>query len=136
MPQFETYDAASASQGDGSDKVIISIDGVVRSISVEEMRKLSNTTEENPQTGTTYTLLTTDQNKVVRMTHASPKTVIIPSTSGFVLGVPIMVRNASAADITISPATGVTVNSESLVIGENVGYALVPIDADTWDIYT
>jgi sulfur transfer complex TusBCD TusB component (DsrH family) len=137
MPLLETgYSSATASTVDEDDKLVISQDGVTMSIVISELRKLNSVMTENAQSGTTYTLVAADQTKVVRLTNAGTKTITVPATSGFVIGVPVMVRNAGAGDATLAADTGVTINGASVTIEENTGYALVPRATDVWDIYS
>lgn len=62
----------------------------------------------NAQTGTTYTLLTTDNGKVVTCSNASAITVTVPSGLG--AGFNCMVIQKGAGQVTFS-ASGVTINN-------------------------
>src|SRR5688500_9211554 len=100
MPLIESgYSSATASTADTDDKFIISVDGSVKTISTAELKKLMGLVEEVAVAATTYTLLNTDQSKTVRASHADAKTFTVPPTSGFLIGCPIVIRNASATDI-------------------------------------
>lgn len=137
MPTIDNISTtATASTVDADDYWLISVDGTVSRISSTELRKVLNTTEEVAVTGATYTLLSTDQGKIVRATNVGAKTFTVPATSGLIIGLPIVVRNASAADITLVADTGVTLNASGLVIGENGSFALIPRATDEWDVYT
>ena len=70
----------------------------------------------NSQSGTTYTLASTDQYQVLVITsNASAKTVSIPTdaTTNFGIGTAITILNTGAADTTISAATPGTIRETS-----------------------
>jgi hypothetical protein len=135
MPVLENIASTTASTADTDDKFIISVDGSVKTISTSELKKLMSLSEEVEVAATTYTLLATDQTKVVRATHADAKTFTIPATSGFLIGCPIIIRNASATDITLVADTGVTANASTLTVEQNTGFVLIPRATDNWDVY-
>jgi len=65
----------------------------------------------NPQTGTTYTLASTDQYQVlIGMSNASAKTVYIPTdaTYNFPIGTAITILNTAATNVTVTATTSGT----------------------------
>lgn len=66
----------------------------------------------NAQTGTTYTLVLTDQSDIVEMNNASSNTLTIPlnSSVAFPTGTVITVLQTGAGQTTLAGAGGVTVN--------------------------
>jgi hypothetical protein len=134
MPTIDSYSGATASTVDTDDALIMSVDNVTFKVSIAELKKIINTIEEVAVAGTTYTLLATDQTKIVRATNASAKTFTVPPTSGFLIGASIIIRNASATDITLVAGTGVTLNGSDLTISQNNSLTVTPRATDNWDI--
>jgi hypothetical protein len=69
--------------------------------------QLFGITSVNVQTGTTYTVVTSDTGKLVTHTNASPVAVTLPiaTTPGFASGWHVHYQNRGAGTITITPAT-------------------------------
>jgi hypothetical protein len=134
MPTIDSYSGTTASSVDTDDALIMSVDNVTFKVSIAELKKIINTIEEVAVAGTTHTLLATDQTKIVRATNASAKTFTVPPTSGFLIGASIIIRNASATDITIVAGTGVTLNGSDLTISQNNSLTVTPRATDNWDI--
>jgi hypothetical protein len=134
MPTIDSYSAATASTVDTDDALIMSVDNVTFKVSIAELKKIINTIEEVAVSTDTYTLLATDQTKIVRATNAGAKTFTVPPTSGFLIGASIIIRNASATDITIVAGTGVTLNGSDLTISQNNSLTVTPRATDNWDI--
>lgn len=67
----------------------------------------------NQQTGTSYTLLLSDQNKLVEMSNAAANTVTVPlnSSVAFPLGAQLTVLQTGSGQTTIVATGGVTVNA-------------------------
>ena len=61
----------------------------------------------NAQTGTTYTIATTDTGKLLTFNNASPVAVSLPvaTTTGFTAGFSLDVHNYGAGTVTITPTT-------------------------------
>lgn len=68
----------------------------------------------NAQSGTTYTLVLSDANKLIECTNAAAITLTIPTNASvaFPLGTQIAIAQGGAGQITISPAGGVTLLSK------------------------
>lgn len=64
----------------------------------------------NAQTGTTYTLVDADANRVVSMNNASANTVTVPAGLSIEEGIGIIVLQIGAGATTITPAVGVNIN--------------------------
>jgi hypothetical protein len=98
----------------------------------------------NSQSGTTYTLASTDQYQVlVLTTNASAKTVSIPTdaTTNFAIGTAITVLNTGTADTTISATTPGTTTvtsaggtSASPKVGQHKAAVCIKTAANTWRV--
>lgn len=66
----------------------------------------------NAQSGTTYTLALTDTQSLIEITNSSAITVTVPTNSSvaFPIGSSITILQAGAGQITVTPASGVTLN--------------------------
>lgn len=95
---------------------------------------------ENAQTGTTYTLVIDDDHKLVSCSNSSAITLTIPTNKSvaFPVGTQILILQKGTGRVTISKATGVTVNS---VNGANKTVAqysmagLIKLATDTWILF-
>lgn len=98
----------------------------------------------NTQTGTTYTFALTDgsnngTNPLVTLDNASAITATVPPNSSvaFPIGSQIDIVRLGAGGVTISPGSGVTVNSPDNATQIRARYSLVSlikIGTDTWDL--
>lgn len=90
----------------------------------------------NTQTGTTYTLVSTDAGKQVTMSNSSASTLTIPlnSSVAFATGTRIMVLNLGTGATTIAGAGGVTIGHANADLNmPQYGVAvLFKADTDTW----
>lgn len=91
----------------------------------------------NAQTGTTYTLALTDVAKVVSLTNGSAITLTVPlnSSVAFPVGTQILLYQGGAGNVTISPASGVTIRSDGAKLKLNAQYAvggLLKLATDEW----
>ncbi len=93
---------------------------------------------ENPQSGTTYTLVLTDKGKVVTCTNASAITLTVPPNSSvaFTAGDVVYVCQGGAGAVTIAPGLGVTLKKPySLITGaQDAWLALVYMGSDVWRV--
>jgi hypothetical protein len=94
---------------------------------------------DNDQTGTTYTLVLTDQeNKTVWMNNALPNTVTIPTNASvaFDVGNKIAIMMEGVGVTTVQGDTGVTLNGTSggsiVINNQYQGVTLTKRAADTW----
>jgi hypothetical protein len=98
----------------------------------------------NTQSGTTYTLASTDQYQVLILTsNASAKTVSIPTdaTTNFGIGTAITILNTGTADTTISATTPGTTTvtsagatSASPKVQQHKAAVCVKTAANTWRV--
>ena len=83
-----------------------------------------------------YTLVLTDQGKVVEMTSSSANNLTIPlnSSVSFPIGTSIFVLQAGTGQTTIVATAGVTINSfiGLKIIGQWSGCTLIKRDTNTW----
>ena len=95
------------------------IDGGQKEYLHRELTKLENTTDDiiasvslsvNVQTTSAYTLLLSDQNKVIETNNASANTLTVPPNSSvaFPIGAIVYVTQLGAGQTTITPGSGVT----------------------------
>ena len=97
------------------------------------------TTSINAQTGTTYTLVLTDQSKLVTLSNASAITLTIPTNASvaFPIWTQIDITQQWAWAVTVW-WTWVTINSKDsnkTTNGQYVGATLVKIWTDEWNLY-
>lgn len=97
---------------------------------------LLNSTYNN-QTGTTYTFVITDNQKVVTATNASAQTYTVPPNASvaFPIGTRIDVIQLGDGKVTIAQGSGVTINSYlgyKSIAGKYVGVTLLKTDTNTW----
>ena len=94
----------------------------------------------NTQTGATYTLTTSDVNRLVNMNSASAQTVTIPpnSTASIATGSQILIARQGAGEVTIAPAGGVTIYAAQSYYRLNYQYSgatVVKISTDIWYVF-
>jgi hypothetical protein len=80
----------------------------------------------NAQTGTSYTILTTDSGKLDTFSNASAIAVTLPSatTSGFGAGFSFDVQDVGASTVTITPTTSTINGAATLVLTANKGCSI------------
>lgn len=88
---------------------------------------------------TARTLALTDNGAYIRFTNASASTVTIPPQSSVAWGATaeIHIRRAAAANLTLTPGSGVTLNAPSggsLVMTNAMSVTLKRVAADVWDV--
>jgi hypothetical protein len=98
----------------------------------------------NTQSGTTYTVVDTDQYQVlVQATNASAKTFDIPTdaTYDFPIGTAITFINSGAGDLTIDAVTPATTTITSAaavpaapVVGQHKAATAIKLAADAWTV--
>jgi hypothetical protein len=95
------------------------------------------TTSINAQTGTTYTLVLSDNSNLVTFNNTSAITVTVPANSSvaFPIGTQIDLAQIGTGKVTVAGASGVTINSKAgnkSIAAQWVGVSLFKIDTDTW----
>jgi len=94
----------------------------------------------NNQTGTSYTLVLTDDSKYVRMNNAAANTLTVPlnSTVAFPIGTQMHIRQVGAGQTTLAGAgsPAVVINSsETLKLNKQHSTAtLIKVATDEWDL--
>jgi hypothetical protein len=138
--------ASRALVSDGSGKVAVSdvtstelgyLDGVTSAVQTQVDAKTPKLISLNTQTGTTYTLVLGDADKLVEMNNAAANTLTVPPNSSvaFSTGTQIIVVQKGAGTTTIAAGSGVTLLSKdsALGIGGQYGAATcIKIATDTW----
>lgn len=108
-------------------------------ISAEVKGKRDKARSINTQTGTTYTLVLTDSDKVVSLSNAGAITLTVPTNASVALpvGTTVTLLQAGAGQVTIAGAGGVTVrNNPGLKIANQWGVAeLMKVGTDEWVAY-
>jgi hypothetical protein len=142
----EDLTASRALVSDGSGKVAVSdvtttelgyLDGVTSAVQTQVDAKTAKLISLNTQTGTTYTLVLGDADKLVEMNNAAANTLTVPPNSSvaFSTGTQIIVVQKGAGTTTIAAGSGVTLLSKdsALGIGGQYGAATcIKISTDTW----
>ena len=113
------------------------LDGVTSAIQTQVDSKTPKLISLNAQTGTTYTLVLGDADKLVEMNNAAANTLTVPPNSSvaFSTGTQIIVVQKGAGTTTIAAGSGVTLLSKdsALGIGGQYGAATcIKIATDTW----
>jgi hypothetical protein len=91
----------------------------------------------NAQTGVTYSVVLTDDGKLITCDNASSIALtIVPNSSvAFGIGTQINVMQLSAGTVTITAGSGVTLRSDGSKLKTNAQYAVatcLKIASDTW----
>lgn len=91
----------------------------------------------NAQTGTTYTLVLSDQHGLVTLNNASAITCTVPPNSSvaFPIGIVLELAQLGAGQVTVSPGSGVTINSSGSKTKTAAQYAVAKLTktaTDTW----
>lgn len=94
----------------------------------------------NAQTVTTYNLVLTDAHKTVTLTNGSAIDARIPLNSGtaFPIGTRIELIQGGAGQVTVTPTSGVTVNSSGGKTKLGAQYAvatILKVATDTWYLF-
>lgn len=91
----------------------------------------------NDQTGTSYTLVVGDAQKLIRLANASAIALTIPTNANeaFAIGDQVRIAEFGAGTVTIDGA-GVTLNvADDLILGtQHEGALLIKVATDEWDI--
>lgn len=127
-------DADTLGSGVATDGQVLAADGVGGAA----WEDLPQDVTINAQTGTAYTLVLTDRNKMVTLDNALAVTVTIPTNAAvaFPVGAVVAFMWLGAGAVTIQGDTGVTVNGVSAGSGAIAAQyqtaALLQVAADTW----
>lgn len=91
----------------------------------------------NAQTGTTYTLVLTDNGRFVTLSNASAITLTVPTNASvaFPTGAVINIQQIGAGQVTVAGAGGVTVNGTGTALRTQWSAAsIVKTNTDTWTL--
>jgi len=91
----------------------------------------------NAQTGTTYTLVLTDNGRLVTLNNASAITLTVPlnSSVAFATGAIINLQRIGAGSVTVAGASGVTVTGTALTLRAQYSAAsLIKTGTDSWTL--
>lgn len=88
----------------------------------------------NAQTGTSYTVASTDTCKLITFSNASAIAVTLPQATGsFGAGFAFIVQNTGAGTVTITPTTSTINGSSSLTVAQNRGCEITS-DGTNWQV--
>ena len=98
------------------------------------------TRQENVQSGASYTLVLSDNGKLIRRTNATTNTVVIPANSAvaFPVGTQIDLIQDGTGDMEVQANPGVTLHSFSnrtKLAGQHAAATLYKKDTDIWGLY-
>jgi hypothetical protein len=91
----------------------------------------------NAQTGTTYTLVLTDNGRLVTLSNAAAITLTVPTNASvaFATGAVINIQQIGAGQVTVAGAAGVTLNGTGTKTRAQWSAAsLVKTNTDTWTL--
>ena len=89
----------------------------------------------NAQTGTTYTLVADDKNKLVTLSNASPITLTVPTNASvpYATGSQIHIQQLGAGQVTVAGDSGVTVTGTGTKLRAQYSAAtLIKTGTDSW----
>ena len=91
----------------------------------------------NAQTGTTYTLASTDSAKLVSLSNASAITLTVPPNSTWAAptGTQVILYQAGAGQVTVAAGSGVTIRSQGTKLkltGQYAVASLIKIATNEW----
>lgn len=105
---------------------------------IDSLVALARTSQENVQTGTSYTLVLSDAFKLVAMNNSSANTITVPPNSSvaFPIGTRIDLSQDGTGQTTIVADSGVTIRTpETLKLRKQWAKAtLIKRATDTWDL--
>jgi hypothetical protein len=120
--------------GTGTDGQVLTADGAGSAAWEDLPREV----DINAQTGTAYTLVLDDRNKMVTLDNAGAVTMTIPTNAAvaFPVGAVVALAQLGAGVVTVQGDTGVTVNGASAgsfdLSGQYQTAALLQVAADVW----
>jgi len=93
----------------------------------------------NAQTGTTYTLVIADANKLVTLSNASAITMTVPPNSSvaFPIGARVDLAQIGAGQVTVAQGSGVTVSATPglKLRAQYAGATLIKTGTDAWLLF-
>jgi len=138
IPAIKRSELSVASSINDSDKVALLQGTTNKEVTATTFKSYVLTSVENVQTGTSYTLVLSDEWKLVTMSNAGANTLTVPPNSSvaFPVGTRIDVGQDGSGQTTIAAGAGVTIHTpETLKIRKQWGKAtLFKRATDTWDV--
>jgi len=138
IPAIKRSELSVASSINDSDKVALLQGTTNKEVTATTFKSYVLTSVENVQTGTSYTLVLSDEWKLVTMSNAGANTLTVPPNSSvaFPVGTRIDVGQDGSGQTTIAAGAGVTIHTpETLKIRKQWGkVTLFKRDTDTWDV--
>lgn len=86
----------------------------------------------NAQTGTSHTIVTDDQGRLLTLSNASAVALSLPSAATFPPGFWLLVENLRAGAVTITPTTSTIDGASSLNLRQNQGCAIFSDGVNYW----
>src|SRR4051812_36061829 len=122
-----TVDALTAASAlDGTEEYYTVQGGLDRKATGAQIKTLTTKVTINAQTGTTYTVQSTDIGGLTTFSNASPVAVTLPQATGsFSTGSTLYFENKGAGTVTITPSTSTIDGSATLALTQNQGVMLV-----------
>lgn len=107
---------------------------IVEDVSVELASKVDYALPTNAQTGTAYTFVAADAEKLTTASNGSAVTFTIPPQSSVAWGDDTILRvvNYGAGALTVDGGSGVTVTNTAATIGQYGGGAAIRTGSDAW----
>jgi hypothetical protein len=119
-----------------ADIVAVTQGGVTSKSTVGALADMVQAAPPNSQTGTTYTLVFSDQNKTVEMSNAAANVLTVPLNSAvpFEVGIAIPVAQMGAGRTSIAATGGVTIRTGSTLVlrGQYAVAWLIKRATDEW----
>ena len=128
---LETTDIFAIAEDDGAGGY------VSKGITGDEIKKAITEVIHNAQSGTAYTLVIGDRDKLVEMDNASDNVLTVPPNSSvaFPIGTQILIVQKGAGKCTITAGSGVNVYAEDSkvkTVGQYALATLIKCSSDTW----
>jgi len=119
LPQIATQTVLGNGSGSTAAPVALTLAGNL----VATATGLATTQPINAQTGTTYTVLSTDAGKLITTSNASAIAITLPQagTTGFTSGFSFDEENLGAGTVTITPTTSTINGASTLTLATNRG---------------
>ena len=136
--QFKVSDYPDSGTGDGftrfSQLTSITINNSVVAASATSSPSVHPI---NAQTGTAYTLVLTDEGKLITSSNTAAQTVTVPPNSSvaFPIGSEVLVTQINTGQVTLAGGAGVTINSADSALKLRTQYSsatLLKVGTDNW----
>ena len=106
----------------------------LRTVTLDIVNSYQQYTSVNAQTGTTYTVLTTDYGKLVTFNNAAPVAVTLPAASGSFAIFNVYMSNLGAGPVTITPTSGTINGAASASLVTSQSFWLIS-DGTNWQLF-